>query len=581
MEKSLSEYISMSKNLKITNNDKTVKIAILGSFTLTGLDECLKVKSAESSITYKSYIAPYNQYNQEFFNQSSDFYKFEPDLTFLIIDIRSFFGENFYFPYNVSSEGRKSFVKNKISELENLIQQFNNNLNSKLIITNFNIPSYSPNGIIETKNEFSFHEMIEEINNALRNISKQNDSVYVYNFNNFISKFGEKNIFDYRQFYVGDIQIAFNFIPYLANDLMGYIKPFSSKNKKCIVLDLDNTLWGGIVGEDGFDGIELGHTSNGKAFVDFQKHLLSLWHQGIILTINSKNNYDDAMKVIQEHPNMILREKNFASIQINWNDKAQNLNQIASEINIGTNSMVFFDDDKINQERIKQEFPEVLTIELPKDSSQYSSILKEINDFNVLQRTDEDAKRGEMYAQQRERNELKQSISNIDDFLKQLNIQVKIKKSNEFLIPRISQLTLKTNQFNLTTKRYHEEEIREFTNNKNYEVGCAQVEDKFGDNGITGVYIVDKNEKNWIIDTFLLSCRIMGRGIEDAILSQILKDAKQNGVEEVRAKFIPTEKNKPSENFLSDFGFKKQENFWIYKLNNDIKSPNHLKVEIE
>ncbi len=581
MEKSLSEYISMSKNLKITNNDKTVKIAILGSFTLTGLDECLKVKSAESSITYKSYIAPYNQYNQEFFNQSSDFYKFEPDITFLIIDIRSFFGENFYFPYNISSDERKSFVKNKISELENLIQQFNNNLNSKLVITNFNIPSYSPNGIIETKNEFSFHEMIEEINNALRNISKQNDSVYVYNFNNFISKFGEKNIFDYRQFYVGDIQIAFNFIPYLANDLMGYIKPFSSKNKKCIVLDLDNTLWGGIVGEDGFDGIELGHTSNGKAFVDFQKHLLSLWHQGIILTINSKNNYDDAMKVIQEHPNMILREKNFASIQINWNDKAQNLNQIASEINIGTNSMVFFDDDKINQERIKQEFPEVLTIELPKDSSQYSSILKEINDFNVLQRTDEDAKRGEMYAQQRERNELKQSISNIDDFLKQLNIQVKIKKSNEFLIPRISQLTLKTNQFNLTTKRYHEEEIREFTNNKNYEVGCAQVEDKFGDNGITGVYIVDKNEKNWIIDTFLLSCRIMGRGIEDAILSQILKDAKQNGVEEVRAKFIPTEKNKPSENFLSDFGFKKQENFWIYKLNNDIKSPNHLKVEIE
>ena len=581
MEKSLSEYISMSKNLKITNNDKNIKIAILSSFTLTGLDECLKVKCVESSITYKSYIAPYNQYNQEFFNQSSDFYKFEPDITFLIIDIRSFFGENFYFPYNISSDERKSFVKNKISELENLIQQFNNNLNSKLIITNFNIPSYSPNGIIETKNEFSFHEMIEEINNALRNISKQNDSVYVYNFNNFISKFGEKNIFDYRQFYVGDIQIAFNFIPYLANDLMGYIKPFSSKNKKCIVLDLDNTLWGGIIGEDGFDGIELGHTSNGKAFVDFQKHLLSLWHQGIILTINSKNNYDDAMKVIQEHPNMILREKNFASIQINWNDKAQNLNQIASEINIGTNSMVFFDDDKINQERIKQEFPEVLTIELPKDSSQYSSILKEINDFNVLQRTDEDAKRGEMYAQQRERNELKQSISNIDDFLKQLNIQVKIKKSNEFLIPRISQLTLKTNQFNLTTKRYHEEEIREFTNNKNYEVGCAQVEDKFGDNGITGVYIVDKNEKNWIIDTFLLSCRIMGRGIEDAILSQILKDAKQNGVEEVRAKFIPTEKNKPSENFLSDFGFKKQENFWIYKLNNDIKSPNHLKVEIE
>ena len=581
MEKNLSEYISSSKNIEISNNDKTVKIAILASFTLNGLDECLKVKCTESSITYKSYVAPYNQYNQELLEKSSNFYKFDPDLTFLFIDIRSFFGENFYFPYNISTDERKSFVKNKINEIQNLIQQFNINTNSKLIVTNFNIPSYSPNGIIETKTDYSFHEMIEEINNALRNISKQNNSVYVYDFNNFISKFGEKNIFDYRQFYLGDIQIAFNFIPYLANALMGYIKPFSSKNKKCIVLDLDNTLWGGIVGEDGFDGIELGHTSNGKAFVDFQKYLLSLWHQGIILAINSKNNYDDAMKVIREHPNMILDEKKFASIQINWNDKAQNLKQIADEINIGTNSMVFFDDDKINQERIKQEFPEVLTIELPKDPSQYSSILKELNDFNVLQRTDEDTKRGEMYAQQRERNELKQSISNLDDFLKQLNIQVKIKKSNEFLIPRISQLTLKTNQFNLTTKRYHEEEIRELTNNTNFEVGCAQVIDKFGDNGITGVYIVDKNEKSWIIDTFLLSCRIMGRGIENAILSHILKDAKQNGVEEIRAEFIPTEKNKPSENFLSDFGFKKQENFWIYKLNNDIKSPNHLKVEIE
>ena len=194
-------------------------------------------------------------------------------------------------------------------------------------------------------------------------------------------------------------------------DLMSYIKPISGTNRKCIVLDLDNTLWGGVVGEDGFDGIELGHTSNGKAFVDFQKHLLSLWHQGIILCINSKNNYDDAIKVIKEHPNMILREKHFASMQINWNDKAQNLKQIAEDINIGLNSIVFFDDDKINRERIKQEFPEVLTIEVPDDPSQFSLILKNLNDFNVLQRTDEDIQRGQMYAQQRERKELEKSIS--------------------------------------------------------------------------------------------------------------------------------------------------------------------------
>ena len=558
-----------------------MKIAILSSFTLNGLSEILHVKCSELGIGYRSFVAGYNQYAQELINSKSEYYKFSPDVTFLIIDIRNLLGENFFFPYNISDNERKSLVSEKINHLENMIMNFEKNLNSKLIIANFNIPSYSPNGVLETKFDFGFHEMIEELNKSLRDISKNHNSVYVYNFNQFISKYGEKNIFDYRQFHVGDIQIALNFLPEFGYDLMSYIKPITGTNRKCIVLDLDNTLWGGIIGEDGFDGIELGHSPNGKAFVDFQKELLSLWNQVIILAINSKNNFDDAMNVIKEHPNMILREKNFASIKINWNDKAENLKQIANEINIGLNSIVFFDDDKLNQERIKHEFPEVLTVELSSDPSYFSAILKDLNDFNVLQRTEDDVKRGEMYAQQRERKEFQKSISNLDDFLEQLDIQVKMKKTSEFLIPRISQLTLKTNQFNLTTKRYQEEEIRNFANNDKFIVGCAQVLDKFGDNGITGVYIINKEDKVWYIDTFLLSCRIMGRGVENGILSQILIDAKNNGIKEIRANFIPTKKNKPAENFLSDFGFEKNDDYWIYKLNNEIKLPKHLKVEIE
>ena len=581
MEKSLSEYISLSKNIDDLKFDKKLKVAILSSFTLNGLSEILHVKSSELGIRYQSYLGGYNQYNQELLDSQSEYYKFSPDVTFLILDIRNFLGENFHFPYNISDNERKLLVNEKINQIENIIKCFEKNLNSKLIITNFNIPSYSPNGITETKSDFGFHEMIEELNRSLRNISKTHSSVYIYDFNHFVSKYGEKNIFDYRQFHVGDIQIALNFIPSFAYDLMSYIKPITGTNKKCIVLDLDNTLWGGIIGEDGFDGIELGHSSNGKAFVDFQKELLSLWNHGIILAINSKNNFDDAMKVIHEHPEMILREKNFANIQINWNDKAQNLLQISDEINIGLNSIVFFDDDKLNQTRIKQEFPEVLTIELPEDPSEFSPLLKELNDFNVLQRTDEDTKRGQMYTEQRKRKELEKSVSNLDDFLKELDIKVKMKKSNEFLIPRISQLTLKTNQFNLTTRRYQEEEIKNFSSNTKFIVGCAQVLDKFGDNGITGVYIIKKNDKSWLIDTFLLSCRIMGRGVENAILSQILLDAQKNGIDEIQAEFIPTQKNQPAENFLSDFGFKKQDEMWIYKLNNEIKLPNHLKVEIE
>tara|TARA_A100001037_G_C15124843_1_gene625653 strand:- start:414 stop:2159 length:1746 start_codon:yes stop_codon:yes gene_type:complete len=581
LEKTLSDYILQSKTIDNLNFNKKIKVAILSSFTINGLDETLRVKCSKLGIKCNSFVGGYGQYNQELINSKSKLYEFSPDITFLVIDIRNFLGEDFHLAHNMSADERRSIVKEKIIEIENLINNYNNHSDSKLVITNFNIPSYSPNGILENKSEFGFYEMIEEINKSLRNISKNNESFYIYDFCRFVSKFGEENIFDYRQFHLGDIQISLNFIPLLANDLMSFVKPLTSTNRKCIVLDLDNTLWGGIVGEDGFDGIELGHTPNGKAFVEFQKELLSLWNQGIILAINSKNNVDDAMKVISEHPDMILREKNFASIQINWDDKANNMKKIANEINIGLDSIVFFDDDKVNQERIKQEFPDILTVELPNEPSEFVLLLKDLNDFNVLHRTNEDRKRGEMYSQQRKRRTLEKTISNLDDFLKELDIRVKIKQSNDYLIPRISQLTMKTNQFNLTTRRYQEEEIRKLSNDGKYSIGCAQVLDKFGDNGITGVYIIKKSVKFWMIDTFLLSCRIMGRGVENAILSQILLDAKKNGIEEIRAEFIPTEKNKPAENFLSEYGFEKQDAFWVYKLNNDVKLPNHLKVELE
>ncbi len=324
---------------------------------------------------------------------------------------------------------------------------------------------------------------------------------------------------------MGDIRITFDYIPFLAYDFMGYVKPMLSLNRKCIVLDLDDTLWGGIVGEDGFDGIKLDQTSIGSAYVEFQKYLLSLWQHGVILAINSKNNFEDAIKVIKEHPEMVLREENFASMQINWNDKAQNLKTISKNLNIGLDSIVYFDDDPINQERIKQELPEVLTVKLPTDPSEYVNILKRLNDFNVLQQTEEDLNRGKMYTQQLQRKELEKSVTNLDDFLKQLDIKVVIKEANQFTIPRISQLTLKTNQFNLTTKRYQEEDIIKYCGNPNMKVGCAQIEDKFGDNGITNAFIIEKNPDVWVIDTFLLSCRVIGRGVEDAIISQPNKNS--------------------------------------------------------
>jgi len=226
--------------------------------------------------------------------------------------------------------------------------------------------------------------------------------------------------------------------------------------------------------------------------------------------------------------------------------------------------------------------PQILTVDLPKDPSYYSITLQSLNDFNVMKITNEDLKRGKMYLQQRQRIDLEKETGNLQDFLKQLNIKVTIKKANEFTIPRISQLTLKTNQFNLTTKRYQEEDIRNFATDKEKLVGCVRVEDKFGDNGITGVYIVKKdNEKEWTIDTFLLSCRVMGRGVEEGILNHIIQQAKINGIKKIKGNYIPTKKNKPAENFLSNFGFKKEHEYWIFSIADQVKKLPYLEVKTE
>ena len=579
-EKKLSSFINESKKLDESNFEKTTRIAVIGSFTLIGLAETLQVKCAESNIFSHIYSGGYNQYNEEMLNTDSNLYSFKSEICFLILDTRTILENLFYLPYDVCESDRKKFVNNKFKELSTLIKFFIGQSNSKLIVSNFVPPTHSPHGIFESKTDYGLQEMIIDFNHKLIDEFKNNPLVFVFDFNGFVTNFGQKNIFDYRQYYLGDVQISLEKIPHLANQLMGFVKPILGLNKKCIVLDLDNTLWGGIVGEDGFNGINLSHNDPiGKSFIEFQKHLLSLHKRGIILAVNSKNNFDDAMKVIREHPNMILKEENFACLKINWNDKVTNLKEISHEVNIGLDSMVFFDDDKVNRDFVRFVMPEVMTVEMSNDPSQYVPILLELTDFNVTKITAEDKKRGKMYLEQRQRFELQKTTTDLHEYLKKLNIKLFIKNADEFSIPRISQLTLKTNQFNLTTKRYQEEDVKNFSNNNKKIVGCARVEDKFGDNGIIGVFIVDKeNNDEWAIDTFLLSCRVIGRGIEEGIMNYIISLAKKENVSKVTANFIPTKKNQPAESFLPKFGFVKENDKFVYNIKNFIEKPSHLEI---
>jgi len=575
----LSYFLNKAKKLGDNNFNNKIRVAILSSFTINGLEESLRVKLYEKKIDCMTYVGGYNQFNQEILDVSSKLYKFSPDLTFLILDTQSTLGNLFYEPYSVSSSERKKIFDEKFDDLKNLVHTFTNQTKSKLVVMNFSVPSYSPYGIFETKVVDGLHSSIKKLNENLTNEFLKNDSVYIFDFNSFVNQYGEKNIFDVKQFLFGDIKVSLDYIPNLADEFTGYIFAVLGLTKRCIVLDLDNTLWGGIIGEDGYDGIKLGAGAQGNSFIEFQKYLLSLHQRGILLAINSKNNTDDALDVIINHPDMILRKEHFACMKINWNDKVSNMIDIAKELNFGLDYLVYFDDDPVNRDFMKSSLPDVLTVELPNDPSQYSTILKNMKEFSVLKITDEDAKRGQMYVQQKKRQEFERIVTNLDEFLTQLKLKVIIKQADKFSIPRISQLTLKTNQFNLTTKRYQEEDIKNFVEDKNIEIGYAQVEDKFGDNGITCVFILNKgNPKEWYLDTFLLSCRIMGRQIEKCIMQYIISKAKKDGVTIIKANYLPTKKNKPIEDFLPDCGFQKNEDGWIINVNNKFKSPDFIEV---
>lgn len=323
--------------------------------------------------------------------------------------------------------------------------------------------------------------------------------------------------------------------------------------KKCLVLDLDNTLWGGLVGEDGFNGIQLSLTPPGSAFMAFQQALLDLYHRGVILAINSRNNYEETTQVIRSHPNMVLKEHHFAAMRINWKDKAENLIDLAKELNIGLDSMVFLDDDPVNRHLVKTVLPEIETPDLPANPVHYAKFLLSLPYFSSTAITDEDKMRGNLYVTERLRREAEKSFDKRGDFLKNLGLELMIFTDDASSVARLAQLMEKTNQFNTNKQPLAEEEIISLISSPSHKVFHGQLLDRFGDYGITNLAIVENKNAEWHIKHFLMSCRVIGRGAEEAFLSFIARAAQDRQAEQLSIEFFPTEKNRPAEEFVKKY----------------------------
>jgi FkbH-like protein len=586
------DYLSLARKIdekaeygKAPANRK-VRIALLSSFTIGGIRETLLVKCASNGISPLFFVGPYNQYNQEILNKSSELYHFNPDLVVLLLDTRSVSGERFFqINSDVSEEELHAWASSTVKSVLSLVAQLEQNApKAKIIVNNLEIPTYSSLGLIEGKQKYSFRRSIEEVNFGLAEAFRSDPRCFVFDYDNFSSKVGKNNSIDYKMYYLGDMRINPRFIPDLCDEYIPYIRAMLSMVKKCLVLDLDGTLWGGVVGEDGLNGIKLGPTPEGQPFVDFQKYIVSLYNKGVILAVNSANNIDDALEVFRKHAYMVLKEDQFASMQINWDNKVSNMKAIAEQVEIGIDSLVFVDDNPMNREVMRQALPEVLTIDFPIDPALFPKTIMNLRVFDGLQLTSEDKVRGKMYAEQRKRQEYQKVVGDITEYLKSLETVVTIDKANKFNIPRISQLTQKTNQFNLTTRRYLEDEISRMASSDNFLVVSLRVEDKFGDSGLTGVAIVEKGNEKWRIDSFLLSCRVLGRQVEETLLAYIIDQAERSGAKVLVGEFIPTKKNAPAKDFLPKRGFTKVETtkegaeLWEYQLEQSATFPMYVKV---
>jgi len=536
---------------------KELKVAILRSYTAETIEPILKLKLLLEGYNPSFFWGDYNQFSQEILDERGLLYKFHPDLVILMIRIEELIPQFVYNFGEFTHDQWKKDLEKLNRHLTHLVDVLNERTSAQIILQNMALLKEPYWGIFDSQKTNGQLDLLKELNTNLKQAFESRPNAFIWDFDNFILRKGSDVISEPRQWFTSRNPFKQTAYIDICNDLMRYVLSALGKGKKCIVLDLDNTLWGGIIGEDGMAGIALGHEYPGNCYVEFQRELLKLYHRGIILALNSKNNEEDAFEVFDKHPDMVLKRNHIAGYQINWNDKSSNLHAIASELNIGIDSMIMIDDNPVECELIRGQCPQCLVVQLPEKPYLIPSVLSVMPELENIRLTEEDKNKGKMYQQQLERKNLEKMATNLGDYLTALESSIEIKTVDKFTVPRVSQLTQKTNQFNMTTRRYTEAEIMQFADSSTNHIFSISSKDRFGDNGVVGVVILKMNGELAMIDTFLLSYRVIGRTIEQSIIAFVAEFAKKRGAKKLVGEFTPTAKNKPAADVYEKMNFQK------------------------
>jgi FkbH-like protein len=538
---------------------RVVKMAVLGNYSTQILTASLKYAGIGVGFDFHIYEAGYDQIEAEVYDEQSSLYASEPDFIFLTLSSLKL-QDKFY---ALNPTGKASFAGDFMSHIGELVGLMSSRTNAKIILNNLETVNDQVFGNFYAKVDQSFTTKTYQINAALIDLAKDSDRLFLFDLNGLIQYFGTSHIRDWSRFTDADLPFDVDFHAPFAQRLASFIAAFQGSVKKCLILDLDDTLWGGVIGDDGLAGIRIGGLGIGMAFTRLQAWVKELKERGIILAVCSKNEDAIAREPFEKHPDMLLRPGDISLFIANWQDKVENIRTIQEILNVGFDSMVFLDDNPAEREIVRINLPQVTVPELPEDPAQYVDFLQQLQLFETASYSPGDKDRTLQYRQEDQRQRLRTTLTDMGDFLRSLEMQISIGPFSPADVSRIAQLTHRSNQYNLRTTRYGESDINAWMEDPSAYTLGVRLKDKFGDYGLISVVILKKaSDKELFVDTWLMSCRVLKRGVESAVLNYCVSMARENGFSRLTGEYIPTPKNALVKDHYEKLGFASVGGLW-------------------
>lgn len=563
------DYLHLSSEAKrlVDNPDlPELRVAILADFATQQLVDILRVLANRSGFRLAVYEAGYDTIDLEIFNPESGLYQFKPSCVFLLAAT-----EKLKARYYASAD-IDQFVPVTVERFVSLWRALRTRSNATLIQSTYVRPSERAFGNFDLLASGSLGSAVLEINRGLVEAARGEKGVLLCDFDHLAGEIGRRQWFDERLWVLAKSPCRLDHLPAMASQLLDVAMAAAGRFVKCVILDLDNTLWGGVIGDDGLEGIDLGGFDEGEAFVAFQRFLLSLRKRGIILAVVSKNEESNARLPFREHPDMVLREEDISVFVANWETKADNIRLVQKVLNIGFDSMVFLDDNPFERNLVRQFTPGVIVPELPEDPSLYMKAVAALNLFETASFSEADRQRPGQYREEASRALARETYTNVDDYLRSLGMVARLERFCDRNIARIAQLMQRSNQFNLMTRRHSEAACAEFMKAPEaYTPITISLADKFGDYGLISVIVLVLRDKEIEIDDYLMSCRVLKRGVEQYAMNQIFALAARRNAERVIGRWRPTGKNDMVRGFYASFGFEQESEIdgvvtWVKKV---------------